>query len=116
MSANGGKADMQRWSCFKKENEAQAELGRESRELLDATGLTCQLDDASLAQQICYDMIVDSRRHVVATSKSAIYEPPQKGFPYIVVTKAGDQCEVVIAKSRTEARKLVSEKVCSATK
>ena len=78
MSANGGKADMQRWSCFKKENEAQAELGREFREVLDATGLTCQLDDASLAQQICYDMIVDSRRRVVATSKSAIYEPPKK--------------------------------------
>ena len=100
----------------KKKMRPKQSLDGSLRELLDATGLTCQLDDASLAQQICYDMIVDSRRHVVATSKSAIYEPPQKGFPYIVVTKVGDQCEVVIAKSRTEARKLVSEKVCSATK
>ena len=47
----------------------------------------------------------------MATSKSAIYEPPKRGFPYLIVTKLGKDCEVVVVKNCGIARKLVSDKV-----
>ena len=40
----------------------------------------------------------------------AIYEPPRDGLPYLVVTVLPDGVNVVTAKSRTEARTIVSER------
>lgn len=39
------------------------------------------------------------------------FEPPKRGFLYIVVTKHGDDCEVVIVQNRAAARRLVSDQV-----
>ena len=43
--------------------------------------------------------------------RTAIYEPPEKGLPYLVVTVASDGLSVVTANSSVEARAMVSERV-----
>jgi hypothetical protein len=45
------------------------------------------------------------------TAKTTIYEPPQDDLPYLVVTFDAGEMNVVVAKTRTEARKITSEKV-----
>jgi len=42
--------------------------------------------------------------------RTAIYEPPEKGLPYLVVTVASDGLNVVTANSSVEARAMVSER------
>ena len=42
--------------------------------------------------------------------KTAIYEPPEEGLPYLVVTVASDGLNVLTANSSIEARALVSER------
>ena len=44
-------------------------------------------------------------------TETVIYEPPKAGLPYLVVTVSTDGVNVVAAKSRTEARTMVSERV-----
>ena len=36
----------------------------------------------------------------------AIYEPPRSGWPYVVVLKQGDECETLVARTRTQAREI----------
>jgi hypothetical protein len=43
-------------------------------------------------------------------TETVIYEPPKDGLPYLVVTLSPDGMNVLIAKSRTEARAMVSER------
>jgi hypothetical protein len=43
--------------------------------------------------------------------KTAIYEPPKEGLPYLIVTFASDGLNVLTAKSSVEARVMVSERV-----
>lgn len=43
--------------------------------------------------------------------KTAIYDPPKEGLPYLVVTLASDGLNVLPANSSLEARAMVSERV-----
>jgi hypothetical protein len=43
--------------------------------------------------------------------KTAIYEPPKEGLPYLIVTFASDGLNVLTANSSLEARAMVSERV-----
>jgi len=45
-----------------------------------------------------------------------IYEPPKDGLPYLVVTVSPDGVSVLTAKSRTEARMMVSERTVARRK
>ncbi len=42
--------------------------------------------------------------------KTAIYEPPKEGLPYLIVTFASDGVNVLTADSSVEARAIVSER------
>jgi hypothetical protein len=42
--------------------------------------------------------------------KTAIYEPPKQGLPYLIVTFASDGLNVLTANSSVEARMKVSER------
>ena len=42
--------------------------------------------------------------------KSAIYDPPEEGLPYLVVTFEGDGPKIAVAKTQFEARTLVAER------
>ena len=42
--------------------------------------------------------------------KTAIYEPPKEGLPYLIVTFASDGLNVLTANSLVEARVKVSER------
>jgi hypothetical protein len=42
--------------------------------------------------------------------KTAIYEPPKEGLPYLIVTFASDGLNVLTANSSVEARLKVSER------
>jgi hypothetical protein len=42
--------------------------------------------------------------------KTAIYEPPKRGLPYLIVTFASDGLNVLTANSSVEARLKVSER------
>jgi hypothetical protein len=43
--------------------------------------------------------------------KTAIYEPPKEGLPYLVVTFASDGLNVLTANSSVEARAVVSKRM-----
>jgi hypothetical protein len=43
--------------------------------------------------------------------KTAIYEPPKEGLPYLVVTFASDGLNVLTVNSSVEARAVVSERM-----
>jgi hypothetical protein len=43
--------------------------------------------------------------------KTAIYEPPKQGLPYLIVTFASDGLNVLTANSASEARMVVSERM-----
>jgi hypothetical protein len=43
-------------------------------------------------------------------TETVIYEPPKDGLPYLVVMLSPDGVNVLTAKSRTEARTMVSER------
>jgi hypothetical protein len=42
--------------------------------------------------------------------KFAIYDPPEEGLPYLVVTFEGDGPKIAVAKTQFEARTLVAER------
>jgi hypothetical protein len=42
--------------------------------------------------------------------KTAIYSPPKKGLPYLIVTFTSDDLKVLTANSSIEARAVVSER------
>ena len=46
----------------------------------------------------------------MAKKDTAIYEPPKKGFPYLVVTVLPDGVQAVPVDSRPKARKIVLER------
>ena len=43
-------------------------------------------------------------------TKTAIYHPPKKGMPYLVVTLAADGLAITAVNSKDEARMLTSKK------
>jgi hypothetical protein len=43
--------------------------------------------------------------------KTAIYDPPKEGLPYLIVTFESDGLNVLTANSAVEARAIVSERV-----
>jgi len=43
-------------------------------------------------------------------TETVIYEPPKHGLPYLVVTLSSDGVNVLAAKSRTDARTMLSER------
>ena len=43
--------------------------------------------------------------------KTAIYDPPKKGLPYLIVTFTSDGLKVLTANSSVEARAVVSERM-----
>ena len=49
-------------------------------------------------------------RRVMGAVKTAIYDPPTKDFPYVVVTMTGDDYELNWAKTLAEAREIAIAK------
>ena len=39
--------------------------------------------------------------------RTAIYDPPKKGFPYVVVCLEGDDAKIVTVSSRQETREII---------
>jgi hypothetical protein len=44
------------------------------------------------------------------STQTVIYEPPRESLPFLIVTFDGGEMQVVTAVSRTNARKIASEK------
>ena len=40
--------------------------------------------------------------------RTAIYDPPKKGFPYVVVCLEGDDAKIVTVSSRQETREIIA--------
>ncbi len=46
----------------------------------------------------------------MSDSSIAIYEPPARGWPYLVVVRRADEYEMTTAKTRKEAREIALSK------